>query len=376
MARVLNFSAYSEDEILEKFNQNKDFIPTLGFIFSSVVLDIPLISAAFSERNLPIIGCSSAGEILPESDGTVVHEQTAACCFLDPDPDFFSVRLFELEHNFEKELGTSIGEWGMDTFKEPAFILFISGIHTNSEPIVRGIKSVCPEKTPIFGGVAGDDGKFEETYVFTQNGYTTQGTVVIVFDRSKVQVDGIATSGWVGVGIEMTVTSSEGNTVYTINDRPATSIFKDYLNVSDEMLQQVGVIFPLLMKRPDGSEVLRAFLSVNKEKQALIFAGSVPQGVKVQFSSSFGYETIEKTITELREFHTSHNMADIILLFSCVARHHVAGSMVNDEISVASGLWNAPLIGFFTYGEIGNNRSGICDFYNETLCLVLLNFTV
>jgi hypothetical protein len=44
--------------------------------------------------------------------------------------------------------------------------------------------------------------------------------------------------------------------------------------------------------------------------------------------------------------------------------------MIAEEISAASDLWNAPLIGFFSYGEIGHNLAGTCDFYNETLSLV------
>lgn len=324
--------------------------------------------------NIPIIGCSTSGEIVSGTDNSPVSEQTAACCFIDPDPDSFSIRLFETKDISEKDCGLEIGRWGMEAFKDPAYILFISGLNTNNEAIIRGIMEISPDKTPIFGGVAGDDGRFEETFVFTKDKYSTQGVVAIVFDRSKVQINGVATSGWVGVGADMTVTSSEGNIVYTINERPATAIFKEYLNVNDETLQQVGVMFPLLMKRPDGSEVLRTFLSVDHERGTLIFAGSVPKGAKVCFSSSFGYDTIEKSISDLHDFHNLHEHADLVILFSCLARHQAAGSMVDDEIAAASELWNAPIFGLFTYGEIGNNRFGTCDFYNETLCLVLIRF--
>ena len=36
----------------------------------------------------------------------------------------------------------------------------------------------------IFGGLAGDDGKFSETYVFSHTGYSADGAAVIVLDRS------------------------------------------------------------------------------------------------------------------------------------------------------------------------------------------------
>ncbi len=49
--------------------------------------------------------------------------------------------------------------------------------------------------------------------------------------------------------------------------------------------------------------------------------------------------------------------------------------MVANEIRAAADLWSVPVIGLFTYGEIGCNRSGACDFYNETLCVALIDFT-
>jgi hypothetical protein len=90
----------------------------------------------------------------------------------------------------------------------------------------------------------------------------------------------------------------------------------------------------------------------------------------VRFSSSFGHEIIEKSVEDLTSWHRQHPRADLIILFSCMARHHVSGPMVAEEITAASDLWNAPLIGLFSYGEIGHNSTGACDFYNETLSLV------
>ena len=262
----------------------------------------------------------------------------------------------------------------MNTFKDPAFIVGISGLKNDAETVVRGIKAICPKNTPIVGGLAGDDGNYTETYVFSDRGYSTDGAVAVVFDRSKVRVDGTTCSGWVGVGMDMVVTSSEGNVVHTINDRPATDIYKDYLNLNGEALQKLGVTFPLLARRPDGTEVIRTFLSVDTGRGSLTFAGSLPQGAKVRFSSSFGYEIIEKSIREMEDFHAEHPRADLVLLFSCYARRIAAGSMLADETQAASALWNVPVIGLFTYGEIGNNRMGECDFYNETLCIALIDF--
>jgi hypothetical protein len=209
--------------------------------------------------------------------------------------------------------------------------------------------------------------------VFTHDGVSHDGAAVLIFDAEKVDVAGITSSGWTGIGADMTITSSEGNIVYTINGRPATEVMREYLDVTDNELLPIVISFPLQIRRPDGTEVLRAALAMDAEKGALIFAGSVPEGSLARFSSSFGYQTIEQAMRDMEEFHAGHPHASQLLLFSCCARYRVAGAMAADEVLAASRLWKAPLTGFFTYGEIGLNRLGTCDFYNETLSLVLIS---
>ncbi|MFA4876863.1 MAG: FIST N-terminal domain-containing protein [Methanoregula sp.] len=367
------FCAYSADELMEKYRQIRAFRPTIGIIFSSIAIGIPGLADAIRQDGIPVFGCSTAGEILVEGDADPFHDQSAVCCFMDFDPALFSISIFEREEKTPFSLGEQIGRWGCGQFSNPAFIIAIAGLKNDGEAIVYGIQAAAGRKAPLFGGMAGDDGLLSDTLVFSADGISHDGAVAMVFDADKVDVTGIASSGWIGIGAEMLVTSAEGNTVYTINNRPATELFKEYLDVRDEELQQLGINFPLQIRRPDGTEVLRTFLSVDFQKGSLTFAGSVPQGSHVRFSSSFGYETIRQAILDMEEYHTSHPYASLLLLFSCIARYRVAGSMAEDEVLVASRLWNAPLAGFFTYGEIGHNRLGTCDFYNETISLVLIS---
>ena len=367
------FSADSADELLQHYRQISAFRPTLGILFSSIALDIPKLVAAIGPEGIPIFGCSTAGEILVEGDADPFHDQSAVCCFMDFDPALFRISLFKRGDDTSFTLGQRIGAWGSGQFSKPAFIIAIGGLKNDGEAIVRGIQQAAGSQVPLFGGMAGDDARMEETLVFNENQVSCDGAVVLVFDTDKVDVAGTASSGWVGIGAEMMITSSEGNIVNTINGRPATEIFKEYLNVKDDELQQLGINFPLQIRRPDGTVVLRTFLSVDFSKGSLTFAGSVPQGSLVRFSSSFGYQTIEQAVRELEEYHAVKPHASLLLLFSCIARYRVAGPRAADEVLTASRLWHAPLAGFFTYGEIGPNRLGTCDFYNETLSLVLIS---
>ena len=376
MSRCFSLSADTVRELSEKISGFSDFRPALGIIFSSVALGIPDLASEISRAGFPVFGCSTAGEILGGEEESPVLEQSAVCSLVDIDPTVFSVALFERHDLSSFDLGARIGSWGKETFSRPAFIVSMSGLKNDGEALIKGIESVNAPGTRIFGGLAGDDEKFVETYVFTHTGYSADGASVIVFDQSKVDINGIATSGWAGVGDDLVITASDGNIVRSINNRSPADIYKEYLHVKDEDLLNMAVSFPLLVKRPDGSEVLRIFLAIDQKSGSLVFAGTVPQGARVRFSSSFGHEIIEKSVRDITDWHHRHPRADLILLFSCMARHQVSGPMITEEISTASELWKAaPLLGLFTYGEIGHNKHGTCDFYNETLTLVSINLS-
>jgi hypothetical protein len=46
--------------------------------------------------------------------------------------------------------------------------------------------------------------------------------------------------------------------------------------------------------------------------------------------------------------------------------------MVLDEVQELHNMWNAPMAGYFSYGEIGARNPSECDFHTETCTLVVL----
>jgi hypothetical protein len=300
-------------------------------------------------------------------------ENSAVVSLLELPADSFQLKLVDGTGLDSFALGATIGSWGKSVFKNPAFMVVVSGIKRDGEQVVHGLLAEFPAQVPLFGGLAGDDAKFKETFAFTNAQATSDGAVVCVFDNDRVAVDGLATSGWVGLGAPKTVTSSEGNVVFSIDGEPALDIYKKYLNIRDVDLPGIGMEYPLQVMRDDGTHVLRAVVGVDFERHALVFAGAVPQNAQVRFSSSPGFETVDHARRDFETFAKTGGPApDLLVFFSCIARHAALGPMVEDEIRAAQRIWNAPGLGFFTYGEIGKNLVGRCDFYNETCALVLL----
>jgi hypothetical protein len=110
----------------------------------------------------------------------------------------------------------------------------------------------------------------------------------------------------------------------------------------------------------------------SEEEKTLILAGGVKQGDKFRFSISPGFEVIDQTIQEFGHLQYEEPKTDLIVLFSCKGRHAAIGPLIEDEIVGINNYWDAPLIGFFSYGEFGNVKNGKSDFHNETCSLVLI----
>lgn len=357
---------------LENSLSNFGFTPSLAFCFVSIDLDIEQIMQEFSSRNIKLIGASSCGEILFDNKEEVVSDKGAVITLTDIKPEYFSIQSFSRENQTSVNFGELIGQTIKNNEFPASAIIVASGLSLDGQALVESAVKVVGNDLVMFGGLAGDDSKFENTVVFDEDTLLENGAKLLLLNKNKIKVSGIASSGWIGLGADLTVTKSEGNTVYTIDDKPALDVYKEYLNVTDEEMPAIGIEFPLMIKHKNGNTALRAVLGINRDDRSLIFAGSVVQGSKVTFSSSPGFEVINKTTSKLQEYYEKDSEADFFILFSCMARHLALGPMVSQEISYAARTWKAPVIGFFTYGEIGLN-SQHCDFFNQTYTLVKLS---
>jgi hypothetical protein len=299
---------------------------------------------------------------------------------LDIKPEHFKLFHLETGDRDTRDIARTIGEKGLEAYSNPAFIVVSGGISTDGEMIVRGIEDAVGPEVTIFGGLAGDDFTMTGTYVFTNNHYKISGLVALVLDEDHIKVAGLATSGWKPVGTIRTVTKSEGNVVYTIDDQPALDVIIKYMGVNknlDELkdvIVNVGSEFPMQLQRENGQAVLRAPLFANKKDRSMVCAGSVPRGSKSRFSLPPEYEVIDQVVEECNTIKANElNNADAMIMFSCKARHLSLGPMVSEEIDKIKEVWDTPMAGFFSYGEIGKATKGKHEFHNNTCSLVVFS---
>jgi hypothetical protein len=367
----------SASQIAEALNQAMadGYKPTLAVVFLSIKQDRDAIGNLLNEKNIAILGATTAGEFI---DGEI-GEESAAIMLLDINPDYFKVIYLEAGEEHTRDIAHHIGEEGLKTFKHPAFIVVSGGIATDGEMIVKGIEDAVGPKVTIFGGLAGDDFTMTGTYVFTNGKSTNNGLAAVILDEDKISVKGLATSGWKPVGTIRTITKSEGNVVYTIDDEPALDVIIKYMGVSKDLdewkdvIVNVGSEFPMQLQRDGADPVLRAPLFANKADRSLVCAGSVPQGSKIRFSLPPDFDVIDKVVAECTHVKEEEQpKGEAMIMFSCKARHLSLGPMVSDEINQVKSVWNTPMVGFFSYGEIGKSSKGRHEFHNNTCSLVVL----
>ena len=348
------------------------FEPVLAFGFVSVNMPITKFMDVFESYDILLFGVTGGGEILFDKQQDKLISNGAVFVLTDLKPDVFKRYFINRNGINNYTFGKLIGEKIKASFQNPSVILATSGLSLDGQAMLDGVLDVAGSNISLYGGMAADDGMFSKTFVFTEANISDDGALALVFDGSAIELRGLSTSGWMSLGSEFVVNHSEGNVVYEINGQPALDMYIDYLNVTEEDLPGIGLEYPFMLKQGEDEIVIRAVMQVDTEKRALIFAGSVPQGSVISFSSSPGFEIMENTRNKIIDFHTLYPEADLMLLFSCVARHVALGPLISTEIKLASIKWKVPLLGFFSFGEFGSNEGRSCQLNNQTFTLALI----
>ena len=365
--KVITAGTYHELEVEIQKAISDVFSPTLACVFCSVVQPLDQVRAIFAWYHIAAFGCTSSGEIT----NSTFSEESITVMLFDLPREAFKIRLFDGTEKSSYKLGQEVAKWTEEVFEMPALLVLSAGLQADGEALINGVIESMEGEVPLFGGLAGDDLKMQSTYAFTETGMTGMGVLALAIDNTRIEVDGLAVSGWKGIGTIKTITRSDGNVVQMIDDQPALDVYSRYLNINIGDDHTLAAEYPLLVMRDDVTFVLRAAMIINSDK-SMVYAGSVPQGTKVQFSVPPSNEIIDYALEALSQFKQTKGNADAVILFSCKGRHLALGPMIEDEIAAIHNLWGVPMTGFFTYGEIGPTASGRCDFHNNTVALVTL----
>lgn len=359
------------------------FRPTLAIVLISVKQDREAVSGLLDDKGIQIFGATTAGEFI---DGDI-ETGSIAILLLDMNPANFRMEFIETNKETAFEDAKKLAITGKATFTRPSFIIATGGINLGGEQIVEGIRqgfgitdSSAGEEVTVFGGKAGDDLLLKATFVFTNGRSSTNAIVALVIDEDKIEVSGIATCGWNAIGTTKTVTKSVGDIVYTIDDKPALDMLMSYLGVEIKPDGDKEIVtflsswyYPLQLERENADPVIRTAMFANSKDRSLICSGDVPEGSKIKFAMPPDFDSIDKVVEDCKSLkENKQQQADALIMFSCVSRHLSFGLVVKEEIDQVQKIWEAPMAGFFTYGEYGKSKNGRNEYHNNACCLVAL----
>ena len=351
------------------------FKPTLAVVFISKKQDHVAVCKILDDAGITVFGATSNGEFIDDQ----TTNGAAAILLMDIDHRNFTVLFEEYRDKNYRQAAHTIAKKALEYFSKPAFLVSCSHIETDAEALLFGFEDVVGKDVNIYGGAAGDDYSFSEQLVFTNNWQSNMGLVTLVLDEDNIQIKGRATCGWKAVGTVRTVTKSEGNHVYTVDNIPVLDLTAKYggiENVSPDnknLILEIASTFPLQMQKEKGDPVMRPGLLIDWTDRSFYCSGTVPQGSKVRFSLPPDFDVVEKVIQNCAHLKaTEMPEADAVIVFSCAGRQISLGPMIQQEVDAIYNVWDKPMAGMFSNAELGRTNGGDLEMHNLTTCVIAL----
>jgi hypothetical protein len=348
------------------------FKPTLAVVFLSVMTEIEAISSLLDKEGIAIFGATTFAEFTEQD----TENTGIAVLLLDINPAYFKIVLKDNREGYE--LGSVIGETGKTIFTNPGFIISSANYKIPGALIIQGIVEKAGADVTIVGGKAGELINLEGK-VFTNDQTSDNAVIALILDADKITLKGLAASGWKPAGTEKKITHCTGPWIYTIDDQPAFDVVQKFLGndiVEDrtkEGIVKLNIIYPLQLYREGGSPYMLPVLFANTEDRSVMLAEAVPEGSLFRFSMPPDFEVIDMVIKSSQEVKEKEMPdADALVIFSCIGRLGSLGPMASEEVGGLAGIWNSPMIGFYSLGEFGRVANGNPEFHGTTVSWLAL----
>lgn len=265
-----------------------------------------------------------------------------------------------------------------------ALFVFPDGMGGDGAKVLEGIHSALTKKLEIIGGCLGGGDTFEKTCQY-YNGKIYQNAVpgILVSGKGRLSTGIGVRSGFESIGNRMFCTESDGNRIKKIDGVKALDLYMELLGEErSKRLPEICLEYPfgLIDEKVSiqGEEYfqLRSGYAIDEVERSIICAGSIPEGSAITIATGSRADLINGATLAAEQAKASLGEAtpQLAMVFSCVGRKMVLGRRVPEEIDAVKKIVGkeTPLIGFYTYGEIGpidKDRESLSEakLHHETL---------
>lgn len=317
-----------------------------------------------------LLGCTTAGEIYSTqvTDESVVY---TAIQFEHTRLETVCLPIPHMEQSYQ------IGQKMAESLNRPDLqhVLVLSdGVKINGSKLVEGMREHLSAQISITGGLAGDSDRFERTFIMANDGVHSECVVAVGFYGSRLKIGCSSLGGWDPFGPERIVTKSVDNILLELDGQSALELYKRYLGPLAQKLPSSGLLFPLTIRSSEKEEwLVRTLLGVDEKKQAMIFAGNIPQGAHARLMRANMERLIEGANGAAVNIHQVQKTSpQFALLISCVGRKMILKQRVEEEVEAVREIFGEAtfISGFYSYGEISpHTPSAKCELHNQTMTI-------
>jgi len=357
----------------------------LLMVFCSDGYDLSLLvkSIAAEAPDVPLIGCSTAGEISVSGDAgsAAAGGNTVVVTALGGEGLSIATAHAVAEDGDLRQATFAAAQCMQRVEPLPHTVLMVlsDGLAGDQEEVVRGAYRAVGATVPLVGGCAGDDLKMTSTFQFHGDEVMHHAVVAAAIASDAPMGIGVR-HGWRRVGEPMVVTHSEGNRVLTLDDQPALDAYLTRLHAPAEAhtdpaaFTRFALTHPLGVSRRSGEEV-RFVAEADFAERSLVCIANLAKGGLAWFMEGDEGSVLAATDGACAEALDPLDGRPPIGLvaFDCIARRGVVGEEgIQREVGrLAEHAGGAPVAGFYTYGEFARTR-GTTGFHNQTLVVLAL----
>lgn len=344
--------------------------PSLVLFFSSTIHDFTQLSQRFHQQfpNSDVVGVTTAGEIGPMgfSENSLVVQSYAKTfgkitpCLMN---DIIKYPIFDRQNVIQAAQQTAINLTTSRIAHEGLALIFPTGLGAGEEKMLSIVNSIFQhEGFPIFGGTAGDDTKFEKTYVSLNGKVSSEGGIVL-FMKPSVKFKVVKENIFIGTGktAKITKADTEKRTVYEIDGKRAASTYAQLLNVPEAQLSQYFMSNPIGRRFNDELFIASPFRVIENgaiEFYCQVFNDSIIEILQPKNPVDTLKETLQYFTSEFKELEG-------VLACNCILRklqfqHQNLIPTLNNQLKVLPNLG-----GFSSYGEQLNK-----SLINQTLVMI------
>jgi hypothetical protein len=361
-------------------------LPRVAMLFAGIDHDFAVVLEQINAQwpGITVIGCTTDGEM---SSHILFAEDSLALVLLTG--DHFSA-VSGVARSVSTDVVGSIRSSVQDAIQRLAgmganggaptlCITMPDGLTVSGSAVLDALRAALND-IPIFGGTAGDQWRFKGTKQFHGTEVLEDSVPFLLFGEGVVFSFGVDT-GWRPIGREGRVTQVDGHIVRTIDGRPATEFYREFLGNADiTHLTE----YPLAITAEGGradSYYLRAPGKTDEAAGCIHFLGDVPDGARVHITTTNRDQILDATRNSFqhalddfpREGEANRKPA-LALCISCAGRKQILGSRTQEEARIVNELLGSvPAAGFYGYGEIARLATdGISHYHNETFTTLLL----